>query len=118
MDKEFQIFKKSFIKFEWEVEKHLFIEEKAIFNLYNPKDIYDGYKMLPTLKIQHNFIINKLKNWRSDIENKIKINGFYDFKKFILNHKNFEEKEVYPKLDQILNDNQKKHIINRINEII
>ena len=31
---------------------------------------------------------------------------------------NYEEKEVYPKLDQALSEREKKHIIAKINEII
>jgi hemerythrin superfamily protein len=116
--KDYEIIRESFNKFEWELEKHLFTEEKAIFTLYNPKDVSEGYKMLPELTKQHNYIINFLNNWRKDIRNKNKIEGFYEFKHFITNHRLFEEKEVYPKLDQSLDESQKKQIINRINEII
>ena len=118
IDKEYQLMKKSFYKFEWEIEKHIFLEEKTLFTSYNPKDVSEGYKMLPELKIQHNFILNKLNNWRNEIKNNRKINGFYEFKKFLIRHKGFEEKEVYPRLDKTLDKVQKKHIIDRINEII
>ena len=117
IDKDFQIMKKSFFKYEWELEKHLFVEEKAIFISYNPKDVSKGYKMLPELKIQHNFILNKLNNWRNDVINKRGINGFYDFIKFLLSYRRYEEKEVYPNLDKELNDDQKNQIIQKINEI-
>ena len=118
IDKDLHIIEKSFFKFEWELEKHIFVEEKAIFTSYNPKDVSDGYKMLPELNIQHNFIINILNNWRNDVNKKRKISGFYDFKKFLISHKKYEEKEVYPKLDEELKDIQKKQIIERINEIV
>ena len=109
---------KLFNKFEWELEKHIFVEEKAIFTSYNPKDISEGYKMLPELTKQHNYIVNQLNIWRKDVRNKRKINNFYEFKKFLIKHKDFEEKEVYPNLDQSLNEEQKKHIIDRINEFV
>ena len=118
IDKDLHIIEKSFFKFEWELEKHIFVEEKAIFTSYNPKDVSDGYKMLPELNIQHNFIINILNNWRNDVNKKRRISGFYDFKKFLISHKKYEEKEVYPKLDEELKDIQKKQIIERINEIV
>ena len=35
-----------------------------------------------------------------------------------MSRREFEEREVYPKLDQSLDESQKKQIINRINEII
>jgi len=117
IDKEQTVMRESFYRFEWELEKHLFTEEKAIFTLYNPEDVSEGYKMLPELIKQHNFIVNKLDNWRKNIRNNKKINGFYEFKKFLINHREFEEKEVYPRLDQTLDDKQKKLIIRRINEL-
>jgi len=117
IDKEQTVMRESFYRFEWELEKHLFTEEKAIFTLYNPEDVSEGYKMLPELIKQHNFIVNKLDNWRKNIRNNKKIDGFYEFKKFLINHREFEEKEVYPRLDQTLDDKQKKLIIRRINEL-
>jgi hemerythrin superfamily protein len=117
VEKEHPMIKETFYKFEWELEKHLFTEEKAIFTLYNPEDASEGYKMLPELTEQHNYLINQLDKWRKDIRNNKKIIGFYDFKNFLIKHKNFEEKEVYPRLEQTLNERQKQHIISRINEI-
>lgn len=118
IEKDYSIMRESFNKFEWELEKHLFIEEKAIFTSYNPEDVSEGYKMLPELTKQHNYIINQLNNWRNKIRKKKKICGFFEFKKFLMNHKEFEEKEVYPRLDESLGETQKQQIINRINEII
>ena len=118
VDKEYSIMRESFNKFEWELEKHLFIEEKAIFISYNPEDVSEGYKMLPELTKQHNFIVNMLNNRRKDVQSKKKIGDFYEFKKFLIKHRTFEEKEVYPRLDEALDETQKKHIIDRINEIV
>ena len=109
---------KSFNKFEWELEKHIFIEEKAIFTSYKPDNVSEGYKMLPELTNQHNFILNTINNWRDYIRKKRNITNIYGFKEFLIKHKNYEEKEVYPKLDQALSENEKKHIIEKINEII
>ena len=62
-NQEYSVFKKAFNKFEWKLEKHIFTEEKAIFTSYNPEDTIEGFKMLPELTKQHNFIVNKLNNW-------------------------------------------------------
>lgn len=115
---DFDSMKKSFNKFEWELEKHIFTEEKAIFTSYNPEDITEGYKMLPELTKQHNFIINTLNNWREDARKKRMISDVYSFKEFLIKHKNFEEEKVYPKLDQSLLEEEKRHIVAKINEII
>ena len=116
--KDFDSMVKSFNKFEWELEKHIFTEEKAIFTSYKPENVIEGYKMLPELTKQHNFIINTLNNWRKDILKKNKLTNVYSFKEFLMKHKNYEEKDVYPKLDQALNEEEKRYIIEKINEII
>ena len=117
IDKDYELLKKSFTKFEWKLEKHIFAEEKVIFTNYNPKDLTEGYRMLPELTKQHNYILNQLSNWRKELVNRKKIEDFHKFKKILVNHKIFEENEVYPKLDQSLTESDKKLIIDRLNEI-
>jgi len=108
---------KVFDTFEWELEKHIFIEEKAIFTSYKPTNIVEGYKMVPELIQQHNDILNRLrvmrKNlmWQRPIDNN-------EFKELIMAHKTFEEVSLYPKLDQELDVSQKEEIIKKIREII
>jgi len=115
---DFESMSKSFYKFEWELEKHIFIEEKAIFTSYKPDNFIEGYKMLPELTNQHNFILNTINNWRDDVRKKRYITNIYSFKEFLIKHKTYEEKEVYPKLDEVLSESEKKHIVAKINEII
>jgi len=115
---DFESMSKSFYKFEWELEKHIFIEEKAIFTSYRPDNVVEGFKMLPELTNQHNFILNTINNWRNEVRKKRNLTNIYSFKQFLIKHKNYEEKEVYPKLDQALSEHEKKHIIAKINEII
>ena len=109
---------KSFNKLEWELEKHIFVEEKAIFTSYNPEDVTEGYKMLPELTKQHNEILNRLSIMRKDVRSRGIVKDVYSFKEFMIKHKTFEEREVYPKLDETLDETQKKHIIERIDEIV
>ena len=85
---DFESMEKAFTKFEWELEKHIFTEEKAIFTSYTPDDIIEGYKMLPELTKQHNYIVNRLNNWREDIRKKRMITDIYSFKIFLNKHKN------------------------------
>jgi hemerythrin-like domain-containing protein len=115
---DFESMAKAFNKFEWELEKHIFTEEKAIFTSYNPEDVIEGYKMLPELTKQHNFIVNTLNNWRDDIRKKRTLSDVYSFKEFVIRHKDFEEEKVYPQLDEGLNEEQKRKIIAKINEIM
>jgi len=115
---DFDSMKKAFQKFEWELEKHIFTEEKAIFTNYTPSDVSEGYKMLPELTNQHNYIVNKLNNWRKDIKNKKMLTDVYSFKEFLVNHRKFEEEKVYPNLNEFLSEEEKRHIIAKINEIV
>ena len=115
---DFESMAKAFNKFEWELEKHIFTEEKAIFTSYNPEDVIEGYKMLPELTKQHNYIINTLNNWREDIRKKRTLSDVYSLKEFIIRHKDFEEEKVYPQLDEGLSEEEKKKIIAKINEIM
>jgi uncharacterized protein YktA (UPF0223 family) len=108
---------KVFDTFEWELEKHIFTEEKAIFSSYNPKDIVKGYKMVPELIQQHNDILNRIRVMRKDLMWNRPVQ-FHEFKEFIVAHKTFEEVSLYPKLDQELTDPQKQEIIKKINEIV
>ena len=40
---DFDVLLKSFNTFEWNLEKHFFVEERAIFTSYNPDYIEDGH---------------------------------------------------------------------------
>lgn len=108
---------KVFDIFEWELEKHIFTEEKAIFTSYSPKNIIEGYKMIPELIQQHNDILNRLRIMRNDLLwNKPML--YHEFKEFLVKHKTFEEISLYPKLDQELTNQQKQEIIRKIHEVI
>ena len=106
-----------FDSFEWALEKHLFTEEKAIFTSYSPKNITTGYTMVPELIKEHNEILNKTRILRRDLI-KQKTVDFNSFKQLLMNHKTFEEENLYPRLDQELDENQKKVIIDRLSEIV
>jgi len=108
---------KVFDTFEWDLEKHIFTEEKAIFTSYNPKNILEGYKMVPELIQQHNDILNRVRVMRKDLMWNRPMR-YHEFKEFIIAHKTFEEVSLYPKLDQELTVSQKEEIIKKIREIV
>jgi len=108
---------KVFDTFEWELEKHIFIEEKAIFSSYEPTNIVEGYKMVPELIQQHNDILNRLRVMRKNLMWQRPID-YDEFKELIMVHKTFEEASLYPKLDQELDVSQKEEIMKKIREII
>ncbi len=108
---------KVFDTFEWELEKHIFTEEKAIFTSYSPKNIVEGYKMVPELVQQHNDILNRIRVMRKDLMWNKPVK-FHEFKELIVAHKTYEEVSLYPKLDQELTTQQKQEIIHKIREIV
>jgi len=108
---------KSFHTFEWNLEKHFFVEERAIFTAYNPEYIDEGYDVFLDLSKQHTNILEKVQILRKEVE----IKGDVDaskLKELLIKHKNLEEKKIYPKLDQEIGEGEKRFIIERINEII
>lgn len=108
---------KVFGTFEWELEKHIFAEEKAVFTSYNPKNVEKGYRMVPQLVQQHNDLLNKLLLMRKDLMWQRPVR-FEEFRDLLLTHKKFEEASLYPKLDLELTVPQKEEIIKKIREIL
>ena len=41
-----------------------------------------------------------------------------NLKEFMSNHREFEEEKVYPKLEEALAEEDKRHIVAKINEIV
>jgi iron-sulfur cluster repair protein YtfE (RIC family) len=117
LNQDLVILMNAFDIFEWELEKHIFTEEKAIFTSYDPVDVIKGYTMIPELIKEHNEITNKLRIMRKDLIKQHPYD-FDEFKNLLMAHKTFEENTVYPKLDQELDDAKKKKIIDRINQMI
>lgn len=110
------ILKKMFETFSWELEKHLFTEEKVIFTLYEPEEQIEFYDIIPNLMIEHDEINNKLRELRKIIKSNKECNP-QDFIELFTKHTNFEEESFYPKIDQTLDEKTKKFIINRIKEV-
>lgn len=118
LDNDFEDIEKAFNVFEWQLQKHIFAEEKAIFTFYEPEDISSGYKMLPTLTKQHNDILNRLENMRRTVQNGQNPEKVSEFKKVLMKHRTFEEVEVYPKLQETLSEKQKDQIIEKVKMIL
>jgi hemerythrin superfamily protein len=118
LDNDFVDIEKAFDTFEWQLQKHIFAEEKAIFTFYEPVDVSSGYKMLPVLTKQHNDILNRLDIIRKSVQNGQTPEKVSEFKKVLMKHRTYEEVEVYPKLQETLSDEQKNQIIKKVKTII
>ncbi len=110
--------RKNFDILRWELEKHMFIEERAIFTFARPEDSKD-YEAVPELKREHDNIVELLNEMQKDLaggKDADISDKAGELCSVIMKHKDFEDREVYPKLDAELDDKQKKIIVERITE--
>ncbi|MEK7658778.1 MAG: hemerythrin domain-containing protein [Patescibacteria group bacterium] len=105
----------SLSELDWELKKHWFAEENAIFNFLPLKNI-EIWKTINHLKDEHLTMLNDLKKFSESLL-EIKGNEIENFYKLLEDHRATEEKDLYPKLDKELREEQKAQIISRINEI-
>jgi len=107
----------SFKTFKWHLEKHIFVEERAIFLSDKYDKSIENFSLLLEISKQHNEIIKEVKNV---IQNLKTDSGFKTEKlRTLLNkHLIFEEKNAYPRLDEIISESEKNRIINSIKDII
>jgi hemerythrin superfamily protein len=106
-------FKEIFNEFRKKLENHFIMEENAILKSYNPQRYQ--YEMVQETINEHKEILRLMKRLIEELrdEETIDIKIFEDM---LMEHKSFEDKIVYPKLDCELNEKEKKEIIEKINE--
>ena len=66
--------------------------------------------VIPDLLEAHDAILKKLALFEKKLPS-IETVYFTEFETLLMRHKNFEEDELYPKLDQALDEASKKYII-------
>lgn len=107
-----ELAKKTYSELVWEVKKHFFVEEQAIFNLFPWKDT-EILEMVKELKKEHVIMIEQMEKGASEFL----VEGDGGFQALIRDHLEMEEKKLYPLMDERLNDEEKALIISRINEM-
>ena len=109
-------FMEIFSRFKWNLEKHFFLEEKAIFNVL---EITDGTEVSDIFDLmqEHGDILKETKK----VGKTLSQNSCPDMTELIeklQKHAEFEDHFFYPKLDNVLSHQQKEEIIKRAEEII
>jgi hemerythrin-like domain-containing protein len=104
---------KIFHAFVWNIEKHIFLEEKILYEVYS---VWDGNVegMFEILE-EHGQImalISKIKHTYPDE------NNLSALKELLRDHFALEETLLYPNLEKVLNENQREYLIERAQEII
>ena len=98
--------------FKWELEKHFFIEEKAIFLFYDPNNELDRI-ITPKLVKEHENILNYVNALEDNIRSALP----YDISHLellLIKHRKYEDEVIYPKFDIELEESTKKMICRRI----
>ena len=97
----------AFLEFEWHLKKHIFIEEKAIFISYQPRDSSDEAEMFNRLSKEHSIIMDLIDAILKESFPKGNIR-FIKLKNLLGAHKKFEENNIYPLLEESLSENNKQ----------
>jgi hemerythrin-like domain-containing protein len=98
----------------WETSKHFFVEEKAVFDFVVMGN-FGVLSMMNQLKDEHTIMLNDLKRFSED-PSKVTKEDLENFFNLMEVHRELEEEKLYPKIDKELLEQQKKKIIERINE--
>lgn len=115
-DRDISYITKKFNDFRWNLEKHFFVEERAIFTFYNPEKIDEGYDIFSDISKQHTNILEKIETLNKKLENWEPFD-LTEIKGLLNKHRQFEENNVYPKLDREISDGEKRFMIERIEEV-
>lgn len=108
--------KGNFNKFKWNLEKHFFVEEKAVFII---SDSIEGQEVDEIFELlqEHGRIIELL----NELEDSLDEGDPGNIKELgdtLRRHAHYEDITFYPKLESSLNEDQRKEICDRIKEII
>jgi hemerythrin superfamily protein len=116
LSRDFGFLSNSFNTFQWNLEKHFFVEERAIFISYNPDKPDEEYKFFSDLMDQHTEILELIESLRKKLQKREPFD-LNELKRLLVKHKTFEEKSIYPVIDQEIDEDEKSYIIDRIKEI-
>ena len=104
-----------FDEFRWELDKHIFAEERVVFRFCEPLESEICRIVLGLVK-EHDLMIEMLNEVKSNLATKERPD-ISEFQELLTAHRQVEEKTLYPELDKKLDETQKEMIIARVNEI-
>lgn len=102
-------------EFQWELEKHFFVEEKVIFNFCTATEPQICSIVVGLLN-EHKRMTDMLEDLKKKLPNKFSAE-LLNFEILLKSHRMVEEEKLYPRLDEELNEEDKNLIISRINEL-
>lgn len=102
-----------FDQFKWRLEMHMFIEERAIFT--NTEFSIKSSEMVKRVTGEHKVLLEMLQSLERRLMSGYTDLVIDDLKGGLDEHKTFEETELYPRLDEELDPQAKRFIIERLN---
>lgn len=106
----------NFNKLRWNLKKHFFVEEHAIFDMFI--NIYgEETAQIFNLLQDHSRITGLMNEIEWKLKRKIRP-SVRMLKEILAEHKRLENKNFYPKLDERFEDAKKLELLKRIREII
>ena len=102
-------------EFKWELEKHIFGEEKVIFKFCSVGETA-LCQLVQELVQEHELMLETLNDFRQNPATKTKadVEAFHNL---IIEHRKGEEEILYPSLDRELDEAQRRAILEKINQI-
>jgi hypothetical protein len=100
----------------WNLEKHFFLEERAVFLAYISKTENEKSEVDRLIK-EHVSILELVRDMEKDFSYNRKIN-FSELRDKLVLHSGFEDKVFYPKLETELNEEQKQDLILKSQKLI
>ena len=116
LEKDVEIAKKIFNHFKWSLEKHFFVEENAIFYVYESV-IGEEVGVIFDLMKEHGEIIELIKKIEINLDKGNEIN-VQILREKLEAHSKFEDDIFYPRLDEELEAEKKQEIIEKINVLV
>lgn len=116
LEGDFAAAKMEFIAFDKHLKQHLFIEDNAIFDLFerfSDKDTGEVFQLIE----EHSQIQSLVELALEQFNNGIKPD-LNKIRELILKHSDFEMNKFYRNIDKNLSEIQKKDILSKIHEIV
>ena len=108
--------KELFNCFKWNLEKHFFVEEKAIFEM-SEKISGEGVSDTFELMKEHGEMIELMNDIEDGLDENVRADAS-KLKNLLRKHHIFEDDTFYPSLDDMLSPKQKHELSERIREIV
>lgn len=101
-----------FDAFQWKLERHMLIEERVIFGYTSFSR--ESSRMIHQVLEEHKLMLGMLKSIQKELQAGSFDSDISDFKQVLDEHRLFEDRELYPKLDAELDAKAKQFMVDQL----